>query len=491
MSHSEAGLISAELECPVVSLRDHQAPAPAVFGELFGSLANDGWQRVDFGLVRERRGELRSTCISTAQTMTTDTGPTLEIAPSPSVSLAGLHDQVAAITGEAAAGLERLGYALLGGAVHPAIRPVREEYLAYRTPRAAYDYVLAERGWHHWSIVDVASVQEVVDVSFDDAPRAVRMLHRLAGLMNFALRNDPDLWGCRGGGLSVRARAWRDHVPETARFPADRGRVGVPVQEVTSWRDYLSLLWEAAPMLLVGTKSNGAAWVPEHPSFLRFLTEAPAGGWPARTLAGEGVRIVPELEHVAKSDWTYMGFARIRWRWRETEDGLPRLLEAWRAGRIEDFLREQLVKVVIENRCNSAQPPGEALVSVALVAGLLANLDEAEAFALSEPYAFWLAALDASATEPMGTTLDGRSVPELLSRMLEVARAGLRLRGEPSPREALLPLERRIAERRSPAEETLCLYREGGVAALVRQARMCAGMPLASNTSGVLIPSGK
>ena len=472
-SAPEAALISAELECPVVSLRDHKAPAPAVFAKLFRALARDGWQDVDFGLVRERRGEPRSICISTAQTMTTDTGPTLEIAPSPSVSLAGLHDQVATLVSEAAAGLEGLGYGLLGGAVHPAIRPVREDYLAFRTPRAAYDYVIAERGWHHWSIVDVASVQEVVDVAFDDAPRALRVLHRLAGLMNFLLRNDPDLWGSRGGLLSVRAQAWREHVPDTARFPADRTRVVLPEQEITSWRDYLSLLWEAAPMLLVGTKSGGAAWVPEHPGFLRFLAVPPAGGWPAKTLAGEDVRIVPELAHVVKSDWTYMGFARIRWRWRETqEDALPLLLEAWRSGRIEDFLRAHLVKVVIENRCNSAQPPGEALVSVALVAGLLANLDAAEALALGEPYPFWLAALEASATEPIDATVDGRSIPELASRMLDVAREGLLRRGEPSPREALLPLERRLAERRSPAEETLRVYREGGVAALVRRARM-------------------
>ncbi len=473
-SGREAPLVSAELECPVVSLRDHQPPAPAVFAELFRALSRDGWVGTDFGLVRERRGEPRSVCISTAQAMTTDTGPPLEIAPSPSVSLAGLQEQVQALAGEAAAGLDRLGYALLGAAVHPAIRPEREEYLKYRTPRPAYDYAIDERGWHHWSIVDVASVQEVVDVSFDDAPRALRVLHRLAGPMNFLLRNDPDLWGSRGGLLSVRARAWRDHVPDEARFPEDRARVGLPLEEVTSWRDYLSLLWEAAPMLLVGTKSGGTAWIPEHPSFLRFLAEPPSGGWPARTPAGKDVRIVPELAHVANSDWTYMGFARLRWRFREAdEDALPLLLEAWRSGRIEDFLRARLVKVVIENRCNSAQPPGEALVSVALVAGLLANLDAAEALALGEPYAFWLAALHASATEPMGATLDGREVPELLSRMLEVARAGLERRGEPSPREALRPLERRLDERRSPAEETLRVYRDGGVAALVRHARLC------------------
>jgi len=472
VSAGSPALVSAELECPVVSLRDLSAPVPGVFAELWRELARDGWEPVDFGIVRERRSEPRALCISSAQAITTDTGPTLEIAPSPVASLAALSDQLDKLTVEAGAGLDRLGYALLGSGVHPAVRPVEGDYRALRTPRPAYDYVVEERGWRHWSILDVAAVQEVVDVAFDDAPRAVRVLHRLAGLMNFLLRNDPDLRCERGGRVSVRARAWREHVPDGARFPADRARVVLPAQEITSWRDYLALLWEAAPMLLVGTKSGGAAWIRDHPTFLGFLTDAPAGGWPARTLAGDDVRVVPELAHVEKSDWTYMGFARIRWRFRESEDGLPRLLEAWRANRIEDFLRAHVAKLVVENRCNSAQPPGEALVSVALVAGLLAHLEEAEALALSEPYDFWLTLLDASATEPLGACVAGRPVPELARRMLEVAREGLARRGEASPREALAPLERRLAERRSPAEELLRVYREGGVAAVLRQARI-------------------
>ena len=356
-------------------------------------------------------------------------------------------------------------------AVHPAIRPVREEYLAFRTPRAAYDYVLAERGWHHWSIVDVASVQEVVDVSFDDAPRAVRMLHRLAGLMNFVLRNDPDLWGSRGGGLSVRARAWRDHVPETARFPADRGRVGLPIQEVTSWRDYLALLWEAAPMLLVGTKSNGAAWVPEHPSFLRFLTEAPAGGWPARTLAGEGVRIVPELAarreerldvHGLRADPVALArdgrrpAAPARGVARRAHRGLP--ARAAREGRDREPLQ------------------------LGAAAGRGARVGGARGRAAREPGRGGGASRSASPTRSGSR----RSTPRRPSRSARRSTAarfrsfsrgcsrwrapGLDLRGEPSPREALLPSSAGSRERRSPAEETLRVYREGGVAALVRQA---------------------
>lgn len=468
-------LVSAELECPVVSLSDHSPPQPFVFEKAWDALARGDWQRAEFGVTREGRAVPGAVCISTGQAITTDTGPTLEVVPSPSASLAGVAAQVGALAAEAGAVLGGLGYGMLGAALHPAVRPLPADYSAFKTPRPSYDYVVRERGWHHWSIVNVASVQEIVDVTFDEAPRALRVLHRLAGLMNFLLRNDPDLFGDYGGRLSVRPRAWRDHVPPTARFPADSGKVGVPAREIASWRDYLSLLWEQAPMFLVGAKNGGAAWVPQHPSFLDFLAQAPEGGWPARTLGGEPLLVVPEYAHVEKTDWTYMGFARIRWKWGPSPEGLPLLLEAWRAGRIEDYLQARLEKLVIENRSTSAQPPGETLVSVALVAGLLASLEEAEALALAEPYDFWLEVLEASTTAPLDSSVSGRRIPELARRMLDVAGCGLERRGEERPKEALEPLYRRLDEGRTPAEELLEAYRAGGMAAVVRRSLLSAG----------------
>jgi gamma-glutamylcysteine synthetase len=482
MSLPDPCLLSTELECPVVSLRDGRPAPPELFAAVWETLGADAWSRGDFGVERERRLVPRTLCISTAQAMTTDTGPTIELVPSPGRSLAAVAGQLDGLVAEASAVLDGLGYAMLGSGVHPTLRAVPADYYRYRTPRPSYDYVIGERCWHHWSIVNVASVQEIVDVSFDDAPRAVRVLHRLAGLMNFMLRNDPDLLGDYDGQLSVRPRAWREHVPPSAPFAGDAGKVCLPAREVEGWQDYLSLLWEASPMFLVGTKNGGAAYVPQHPTFLRFLQQVPAEGWPARTLSGETIRIFPEPVHIEKTDWTYMGFARIRWKWRQDADGVARFLEAWRCGEIEGFLRANVLKVVIENRCNSAQPPGETLVSLALVAGLLANLDQAEELALGEPYSFWLSVLTASTTEPMDAHVAGRSIAEYARRMVDVARRGLVRRGEPSPEQALGPLYGRIEGRRSPAEDLLREYRQGGVEALLRCARI--GVPSAERLRG-------
>jgi gamma-glutamylcysteine synthetase len=461
-------LLSTELEAPVVSMQDGRPAPPDVFRRVWETLARGSWRRLEFGVTREPPGAPPS--ISPSQSIVTDTGPTIELVTSPRDSNAEVNGQLQALRDEAGAILDRLGYAMLGCGVHPRLRAVPEDYYRYRTPRPAYDYAIQERCWRHWSIVNVAATQEVVDVSFDDAPRAVRLLHRLAGLMNFVLRNDPDLLGDSGGRLSVRPQAWWDHVPRSGAFAADAERVGVPGRELHTWRDYLSLLWEGCPMFLAGTKDHGAVWVPQHPTFIRFLEEAPADGWPARSLSGAAVRVHPAPEHIEQTDWTYMGFARIRWKWRRCPDDVDDLLAAWRGGDIESFLASRLEKLAIENRCNSAQPPAYSLVSLALVSGLLSNLDEALELVSREPYAFWVSVLHASTTQSLASTVEGRSIPAYAREMVDVARAGLRARGEDDS--SLSELDRRIDEGTSASEELLREYRSGGMRRLLQIARL-------------------
>jgi gamma-glutamylcysteine synthetase len=462
------GLLSTELEAPVVSMHDGGPAPPDVFRRVWATLARGSWRRLEFGVTREIPGAPAS--INPCQSVVTDTGPTIELVTSPGVSNAGVGRQLDTLVDETRAALADLGYAMLGTGVHPRLRAAPEDYYRYRTPRPAYDYAIRERSWCHWSIVNIAATQEIVDVSFDDAPRAVRLLHRLAGLMNFVLRNDPDLTGEHGGRLSVRPEAWRDHVPRSGPFAADAGRVGVPERELQTWRNYLSLLWEESPMFLVGTKDHGAVWVPQHPTFIGFLEQAPGDGWPARSLSGVEVRVRPAPEHIEQTDWTYMGFARIRWKWRRGVGDVEALLTAWRSDDIESFLASRLEKVVIENRCNSAQPPAHSLVSLALVSGLLSNLDEALELVSREPYPFWVSVLRASTTQALASTVEGRSIPAYAREMVGVARVGLRARGDDDS--SLAELDRRIDEGTSPSEELLREYRSGGMRRLLQITRL-------------------
>ena len=474
-------LISTELELPVVTVSDGAPPLPQVFARLWTDLVSRGWTAGDFCVTRDQPSAGR--CISSNQAISTDTGPVIELVASPSRTLAGVATQIAALQAEARSALDRVGCVMLGSGVHPGLRPVPADYYRYRTPRPAYDYAVAERGWRHWTIVDKAAVQELVDVSFADAPRAVRLLHRLTGLMNFVLRNDPGIhgpglrsssYGETGseGRLSVRSLAWRAHVPRTGPFAGDSRRVVIPATEVGGWRDYLSLLWESGPMFLAGTKNDGQAFVPERPTFFEFLKRAPSGGWDGRLLDGTPTRLVPEHAHVVATDWSYMGFARIRWKWRPQPPGVAEIAEAWDRGTIEELMARSLEKVVIENRGTSTQPPGDELVSLALVAGLLANLDEATAFSQSSPYSFWVRLLDESTRLPLKSDVLGRNVPELATEMIAIARRGLVRRGEPAPDALLAPMLQRIEDGASPSERRLDELRRGGTAEFIRRVRI-------------------
>jgi hypothetical protein len=477
-----SALISTELELPVVNLADGTPPLPQVFLALWTELAGSGWTAGDFCVTRDRPSE--ALCISSNQAMSTDTGPVIELVASPSRTLAGVAAQMASLQDEARAALDRIGCAMLGSGVHPGLRPVPSDYYRYRTPRPAYDYAISERGWRHWSIVDKAAVQEIVDVPFEDAPRAVRLLHRLTGLMNFVLRNDPGIhgpglrsssYGEAGHGegrVSVRSLAWRGHVPHSGPFAGDARRVVIPETEIASWQDYLSLLWESGPMFLAGTKNHGQAFVPERPTFLEFLKRAPRDGWAGRLLDGSPTRVVPEHSHVAATDWSYMGFARIRWKWRAQPPSVAEIAAAWDSGGIEALMARSLEKVVIENRGTSTQPPGEEMVSLALVAGLLANLDEATAFSQSSPYSFWVRLLDESTRLPLQSVVLGRSVPELLGETIAIAKRGLVRRGESDPDRWLAPLLQRIEDGASPAERRLREIRRGGLEEMIRNVRI-------------------
>lgn len=463
-------LVSTELELPVVTLADGSPPLPPVFVALWRDLVDRGWRAGDFNINRDHPCD--GPCISANQAMSTDTGPVIELVTSPSVTIAGIAAQMAALQAEARAALERQGCAMLGSGVHPGLRPVPADYYRYRTPRPAYDYAISQRGWRHWSIVDKAAVQELVDVSFADAPRAVRVLHRLTGLLNFVLRNDPGLHARGTPRLSVRSLAWTSHVPHAGPFAADARKVVVPEKEITSWQDYLSLLWASGPMFLIGTKNHGHAYVQEHPSFLEFLARAPREGWAGTLIDGTSTRIVPAFSHVAATDWSYMGFARIRWKWRPQPPAIAEILEAWNRGGIEDLLERSLEKVVIENRGTSTQPPGDEMVSLALVAGLLANLDETTELTQSAPYSFWVRLLGESTRQPLDSVVDGRSVPNLAREVIAIAKRGLIRRGESSPDTWLAPLLQRIEDGVSPSDRRLGEFRRGGTAELIRSVRI-------------------
>ena len=174
-------------------------------------------------------------------------------------------------------------------------------------------------------------------------------------------------------------------------------------------------------MFLAGTKNHGQAWVPERPTFLEFLTRAPRDGWAGRLLDGSATRVVPDPSHVAATDWSYMGFARIRWKWRPQPPSIAEIVEAWDRGGIEDLMARSLrrwsSRTAAPRRSrretNSSRWPW--------CPGCSANLDEAIAFSQSSPYSFWVRLLDESTRLPLSPSCSDAACRSLLKETIAIA----------------------------------------------------------------------
>ena len=461
-------LISVECELPAVMAKTAAPVPPQVFIHVWQTLSEYGWDADDFGVSRKVEYP-PADCIRAEQVITTDTGPTIELAPCPRQTVQEIEIQITSLRRVIAEQLDPHGVKLFGGGVHPALGATREEYYAFRTQRKAYDYAIEQRGWSHHSILNICATQEIIDVTVSDAIRVLRVMHRLAGLSLFLFRNDPDLHDAYPRApYSIRPSAWRTHIPQGGYFAKDALKVWLPPTEIVSWEQYLALLWDTNPMFLLGTKNSGLVYVPTHPTFWEYLTNTPKGGWLARTLAGNAeTHLYPEFAHVLQTDWTYMGFARLRWKWKSPLPDIGDLIDARVNGMLDDFLTAHLEKIVLEHRANTAPMQGQEMTSLAFVTGLVSNLEDAERFTSRYPYEFWLRIACAAESQPLRGSIDKTSLTALLQEILEVSHVGLKARGF-SEEEYLSPLYERVEKRTSSSEVMLEIFRNGGTQALLR-----------------------
>jgi len=458
-------LISVEHEMPAVYLDSKAGVAPCVFIDLWKELSAEGWTPDGHFALSRKVPRAYPGAQKSSQMMSTDTGPTLEIAPSPGERIVEVEQQLCEIRTAAVKKLKAKGIGLLGSGVHPHLGNTLDEYYLYRTPRSVYDYAIKERGHHHRMLLNIAAIQEVIDVPIIKAPSMLSTMHRLAGVFIFFHRNDPALRG-PDHLLSVRPMAWRDQVTISGIFPGDRLKVGLPEEEANTWQSYMRLLWDANPMFILGTKSSGVVYIPEHPTFGAFISSDRE--WVARRLdTGENVYVAPSMSYVAQTDWTYMGFARLRLFWKDGVS-LSGLVTAYQGDStmIEEFLSANLEKVLLENRSSACPPPGEEMCPLALVVGLIENFNEVERFAKARPYSFWLKLASAAEWQSFDSSVENTGVLEILSRILSLSRSGLLKRGLGEER-YLEPLVRRIAEKKSPSERMLDFYRQGQESAVI------------------------
>lgn len=446
--------ISAEFELPVVHEKTLE-PAPQEFMEtLWATLAQKGWIRCGGGVKKPHHNP---DVINADVFITTDTGPTIEFAPTPDHSLNKLDSQRMKLMREILSALSGTSYTLLGSGVHPKLPAHTENYYRFRSPRKAYDYAIEQRGWHHHSILHIAATQEVIDIPVADAFRVLRCCHRLTPYMTYLFRNDYDCRNEYDGALSVRPTCWRNHVPDSVvdRFRNDKQRIWMPDVEITSWTQYLNIIWRNSPMFFIGTKHDGPVYLPHHPTFEEYLR---GGSQQAvRIHDSSEFSIEPHLDHVEGTDWHYMGSARLRWKLnRDTisVDGLNAVLREGNPAKFDAYIEQGIAHLMIENRSSATAPPGEEITSLAFMVGLLENLEELEEFLFAKPYDAYRELVPRSEYEAYDF-----DILEALEHLLVIARKGLCSR-EQGEEKYLAPIRIRLQTRLSPSEVTRALKLE-------------------------------
>jgi glutamate--cysteine ligase len=120
----------------------------------------------------------------------------------------------------------------------------------------------------------------------------------------------------------------------------------------------------------------------------------------------------------------------------------------------------------VENRSNDQQPPGDLVCVSALTLGLVCALDECWEVVSSYRWEDLREARKAACRSALEGRAGDLSLVELAEKMVKLARRGLLSRGL-GEEEFLKPLERRLRERRCPADQAVELFVGGGIRSLL------------------------
>ena len=332
---------------------------------------------------------------------------------------------------------------ILNFAQHPDLAITQPVYRAFRAPKPIYDYWVEGRGWQHWVGIDAKAQNGAnVDVAPRQAIRALNVMLAFAPIFIALYANSPFEAGRVTGLKETRLTIW-SRMFAKAKFAADRGQHLAPETPFASLCAYFDWMFggETAMQIIPLVKTLDYKGVPDvaridgDPSFMSFLA---SGGMPARQLGGEARHFVrPDPLHFEFLQFSHFLDARVRWRF-ATYPTLEELREGL-SGDIEGLFERHAAGCYIEMRAAGANfpdarfvadSPGEAVRSMvisvtALVAGLIRNLDAAEALMHGIGWSALVAARDSAIRLGLSGTIGRDHFRDVAGRLVDVARQGL------------------------------------------------------------------
>ena len=449
--------VGVELEFPVVETTTGRGLDRSGAQRLWRALAaqDTSWSPVEETVTGVVTG-VRRQMAGFEERVNTDTGVcTVEVSLAPQETVGQAVDAAGGVLRTLQGLLEAMGYTLLCAGIQP-----RTWSDAARKSQKDW-YLLLSRRWHfhHW-FVPIASHQASVDVTPEEAVRAVNILSGFAGIFTALTACSPIARGAVQPWKEMRNWVWHERSMRVSAQEAEYTSNKIPEEPFADIGAYIEYFWDSRIYFLTNLKSGGCE-VLGGKSFKEFLLSRDSV--PARQIDGTLVRVTPDrgmLDRIHQYGWPA---AKLHYAFDSRTD-LDGVRAALMQGRIGDYFEDHAVNCYVENRTCGVAPDGEEGVTAALTLGIVERLDDAEALLKELPWPDWRRLWTRASTHGLSAE-DDRSIA-MMGKMLEVAASGLRARG--AGEDAFLaPLFSRLKRRETPADRMTAAFRAGGVPRLL------------------------
>ncbi|MGW4022699.1 glutamate-cysteine ligase family protein [Streptomyces sp. NPDC005009] len=451
--------VGLELEFPVVETATGRGMGHHTAERLWHAFAgeHDAWSLVKETLTGAVTG-VRRVDGGFQDYVNTDTGVcTVEVSLAPRTTIGAAVAAAHAVLDPLREALAGMGHTLLCAGIQPRTwcdprRKTRKDW-----------YLLLARRWHfhHW-FVPIASHQVSVDVTPEEAVRAVNVLSGLAGVFTALTASSPVARGMIQPWKEMRNWIWHERAGRVPTREATYTSNSLPPEPYPDAGAYLEHFWDSPLYFLTDLKSGGCE-VLGGKTFKDLLLARKAVT--VRDVTGRRMRVTADrgmLDRIHQYGWPA---AKLHYAFDEHTD-LDDVRIALSRRAIGEYFEEHAVGCYVENRTPGVAPAGEEGAAAALTLGLLERLEEAEALLRGSSWPAWCELWRRAGEHGLGAE-DARSL-ELMRRLLELASTGLQARG--AGEEAFLhPLFTRLEQRRTPADHMIDAFRSGGMARLLHE----------------------
>lgn len=365
----------------------------------------------------------------------TDTGYcTIEIALQPEDSLFIVEKQFNSIIHLLSDYFRDNNCKILGYGIQP-VTPPTQELMTNSARYIMAQHIMAQRksmnrfidqrngaDLHLWTIT--ASNQCHIDISEDEAIRAVNILNGLSGLQIALTANSP-VWL---GSIDRQWKAVREIFWDYVCVELWK-QVGIP-KKFKDISDYIDYLCKFPPLMIQRTGHYFGILGQE--SFQDFLKSIKSST--ALTLNGNEIPVLPDLKDII----THANFA-------------------WFNARLSPKYG------TIESRISCQQPPGASILVAALVLGIIENIEEAEELLERYPWEEWKRLRYDSLRHALQAQIDNQPALPLVEKFTKIAEKGLQKRGL-GEEKFLESAFRRIAEKKVPADDVIHLFQTNNLA---------------------------